>query len=232
MSRTVILQDLVFTKEEYNTCLNYISRERRDLLSKFHRSMDQYRGLASSLLTRCIINESTGIDNRDIIIEKSDYGKPYCNAAMDIKFNLSHSGNCVVGVFDKNQVGIDVEVIGDKDNDDIVKRFFSKHEQDYYTTCEDKSRKFYKLWTIKEAYIKYLGLGMSKGFHTFYSYWDNGQIRIRDDELQKDLSAHIECIDMQNYYLTVISETKTEFETWTVKDLLDKVSKLNVVEQP
>jgi 4'-phosphopantetheinyl transferase len=229
MSRTVILQDLVFTKEEYSNCLNYISRERRNLLSKYHFNMDQYRGLASSLLARCIINESSGIDNRDIVIEKSEYGKPICTSVKSIKFNLSHSGNCVVGVFDENQVGIDVEVIQDKDNDDIVNRFFSKQEQDYYLTCEDKRKKFYELWTIKEAYIKYLGLGMSKGFDTFYSYWDNGQIRIRDEELQKDLSAYIECIDIHDYYLTVISETKTVFERWTIKDLLNKVSKLNMI---
>lgn len=230
MSRTVILKDCTFTKKEYRTCLQYISSERRDILSKFHRDMDQYRGLASSLLTRCIISESLGIDNRDIVFEKSEYGKPICPSALDIQFNLSHSGNYVAGVFDEKQVGIDVEEVKDKDNDDIVNRFFSQQEKDYYENCEDKRRKFYELWTIKEAYIKYLGLGMSKGFHTFTAHWDNGKIGVRDFELQKDLEAYIECIDMQDYYLSVISETKPEFEIWTIADLLNKVSKLNVVQ--
>lgn len=229
MSRTVILKDCTFTKEEYNICLHFISSDRRDILSKFHMYMDQCRGLASTLLTRCIISESLGIDNRNIVFEKTEFGKPICSSALDIQFNLSHSGNYVAGVFDDKQVGIDVEEVKDKDNDDIVNRFFSRQERDYYENCEDRRRMFYELWTIKEAYIKYLGLGMSKGFDTFTAHWDNGKIGVRDFELNKELEAYIESIDMQDYYLTVISETKPEFEIWTVEDLLNRVSKLNAL---
>ncbi|WP_455716961.1 4'-phosphopantetheinyl transferase family protein [Anaerosporobacter sp.] len=230
MSRAVILNDCTFTEEEYSTCLNYISSERRNILGRFHQYKDQCRGLASSLLARCIINESLGIDNKDMVFEKTEHGKPFCSSAQKINYNLSHSGNCVAGIFDDKQVGIDVEIINDKDNDDIVKRFFSPKEIDGFKTCEDRRRKFYALWTIKEAYIKYLGLGMSKGFDTFNTYLENGNIRIRDYELKKDLDAYIECMNLQEYYLTVISETKPEFEIWTMEDLMSRVRKLTVIQ--
>lgn len=229
MSRTVILNNCMFTKEEYSNCLKYVSIERRNILSKFHRYIDQCRGLAASLLVRCIICNSLKIDNKDILFTKSEFGKPICLSTLNFEFNLSHSGNCVVGVFDDKQVGIDVEFIEDKNRDDIVNGFFNQQEKEYYRACIDKRSVFHELWTIKEAYIKYLGVGMSKGFNTFSVYWADGKIGINDYESKIDVLLYIECINIKNYYMTVIGETKTEFATWTLDDLLNNVSNLKEI---
>ncbi|MDE7282609.1 MAG: 4'-phosphopantetheinyl transferase superfamily protein [Lachnospiraceae bacterium] len=52
---------------------------------------------------------------------------------------------------------------------DIAKHFFAKSEYEYITDCpEDETRRrFYEIWTAKEAYSKYGGKGFGIDFGSF-----------------------------------------------------------------
>lgn len=98
-------------------------------------------------------------------IEVSEKGKPYIPNSK-IHFNLSHSGDLVLCVSGENEIGCDVEVIGEY-RENIVSRYFSLPEQERLSLSENKEKDFTKLWTLKESILKYSGEGMSGGLSCY-----------------------------------------------------------------
>ena len=102
----------------------------------------------------------------------------------EFKFNISHSGDYVVITYttdkDVNALGIDIERIRSKESDMMVAhRFFTKDEIDYISDgleCSDEDTRFYKIWTMKEAYIKMTGKGLSTRLDSFNVYPDELKI--------------------------------------------------------
>uniref|UniRef100_A0A8R7R0E4 holo-[acyl-carrier-protein] synthase n=1 Tax=Triticum urartu TaxID=4572 RepID=A0A8R7R0E4_TRIUA len=64
-------------------------------------------------------------------------------------------------------IGIDIEEKKRKKTKSILslaRRFFTPSETDYLAEISDsyaQEKEFFKLWTLKEAYVKALGLGLS-----------------------------------------------------------------------
>lgn len=81
------------------------------------------------------------IENTEIIINNS---KPEFKNS-DIKFNLSHSKNFVVCVFDKNLCSVDIQFMKDVNLSDF---------EHYFKRSFENKIEFYKFWTQKEAQIK------------------------------------------------------------------------------
>ena len=90
---------------------------------------------------------------------------------LDLRFNLSHSGDlalcaCILG----RDVGIDVEALQSiRSADQIARRYFAPEEFATYQTLSDATRPegFYVRWTMKEAYIKARGSGLSLPLDAF-----------------------------------------------------------------
>ncbi len=85
-------------------------------------------------------------------ILKNENGKPYI-AGSKYHFNLSHSGEIVMLAVSDKPVGIDVELLAERDYKKFAKRFFSEEEQKRVNSLLS----FYVLWTKKESFIKYRG---------------------------------------------------------------------------
>ena len=81
--------------------------------------------------------------------------------------SISHSrGVCVVALSD-SEIGVDIE-LSERDTGrikKIVARFFSRDEAKY--VMEDPERRFYEIWSKKEAYVKYTGEGFTRSFSGF-----------------------------------------------------------------
>jgi 4'-phosphopantetheinyl transferase len=142
------------------------SREKE--LNKLKFVEDRVRGLYADLLVRYVLIDVYGIPNRDIRFYKNRFGKPYITLKKNIHFNYSHSGDFVVCVFDDNRVGVDVEKIRNIDLD-ISNMVFTPDElQELSLKKEDEKLDcFYKFWTLKESYIKAVGIGLSKNMKSF-----------------------------------------------------------------
>lgn len=65
-------------------------------------------------------------------------------------FNISHSGDIKLVAVSDSEVGIDIEKHKDIDYKLIVKRFFNPGEK-----CESL-KEFYRYWTAKESYTKWV----------------------------------------------------------------------------
>ena len=82
---------------------------------------------------------------------------------LHIDFNVSHSDNFfVLVVADSGSIGVDVEEIKDIDLN-MASEFCCDTETPFLSTenIRQKQINFFTLWTLKESYIKAVGLGLS-----------------------------------------------------------------------
>lgn len=94
----------------------------------------------------------------DYEISYNSQGKPYFLSHREIFFNISHSSNYVACIIGDRPVGIDIEG-GRKGRQNLAKRFFDVSEAEWIEEC-DSDERFFRIWTLKEAYGKAAGQGV------------------------------------------------------------------------
>ena len=136
---------------------------------KYRFDKDRAMNTVSFFFKKHLIENVLGVCNYNLL--KTDYGKPYLMNYPNLKFNISHAGDWIVGVVSENDIGIDVEHI--KKMDDllsIAERFFAKDEYCYIKSISDKRKQldtFFLIWTKKESLIKAVGEGLSIPLDSF-----------------------------------------------------------------
>ena len=110
--------------------------------------------------------------------EKS--GKPYLREYPDIHFNLSHSGAYVCCGLSDSPVGVDIQKITDVKKG-LAGRFFTEDDNRRLNACSGEERKalFFRMWSIKESFIKLTGRGMAQGLDTFEIDWEKNRVHDR-----------------------------------------------------
>lgn len=145
-----------------------ISVERRERIKKYRFDEDKKRSLLAEVLLRYALKKNFGISCSQVQFVTNSFGKPMLKNVEQIHFNLSHSGDWVVCGVSDAPIGIDVETIKIKDLI-IAKRFFTEDEyKDILRQPEEEKIKyFFKLWTLKESYVKAEGKGLSIPLNSF-----------------------------------------------------------------
>ena len=134
----------------------------------------------SDIFVRYCIQKVTGYNLCDIKIQRSENGKPYISDFSKLHFNLSHSKDLMICVVSKKQVGVDVEFVKEYEISEKLVPFFSNLEWEYIQSSGNKSQAFYELWTLKESYLKYLGIGLTKGLKFFEIVFKNKNYSITE----------------------------------------------------
>ena len=121
--------------------------------------------LGGLLLLRTALSE---IGIQDFAIRQSPFGKPHLENHSDVFFNISHSGEYAVCAVGGCEMGTDIEKIRDV-NLRVAKRFFSKSECAALDAQEDSLKKetFFRIWTLKESFVKAVGTGMHTALNSF-----------------------------------------------------------------
>ncbi len=168
MNKTnVYVADTELLKEEtlFGELYQTVSPDRQRKVDKFLFEKDKRLSLAAELvLKKALLN--VGIDKFEIIYGRN--GKPYIKNE-DIYFNLSHSEERVFCAISSKEVGCDVERIMDIDLA-VAKQFFCATE--YEKICamqskEEQKNMFYRIWTLKESFMKATGLGAALPLDSF-----------------------------------------------------------------
>jgi len=84
--------------------------------------------------------------------EKGPYGKPYLKGSS-IQFNLTHCRGLAAFAIGKRECGIDAESFERKPGA-AIRRACSPEETAYLERSADPDFAFFRLWTLKEAFIK------------------------------------------------------------------------------
>jgi len=169
-----------------NNNMQYVSLERHIRILNYKNNEDKKRSLISELLIRKAAYEKLGIPLDSLKTCFNPYGKPYIDNVRHFKFNVSHSGDYVALVTSKHKVGIDIEKIKEFDIA-IAERFFTHNEYEYIISFKlenEKNDAFYKLWTLKESYVKAVGKGLKIPLNSF-EFMINKDICLKGDK-QKD----------------------------------------------
>ncbi|KAG6613003.1 L-aminoadipate-semialdehyde dehydrogenase-phosphopantetheinyl transferase-like [Phytophthora cinnamomi] len=147
-------------------------------VTRFVFAKDQKLALASRLLQRKLIHELFGVDYDTIDIARTPENKPYwkrsteSHAPPSWNYNVSHHGTVLAIASDSCAlVGVDVVRLTDRPKRKTsVEEFFGAFadhfnpgEWKYIREIEDEDEqysRFYRLWSLKEAYIKAVGIGL------------------------------------------------------------------------
>lgn len=102
-------------------------------------------------------------------VEKGPYGKPFFPACKQFHFSISHSNFYAVCAVGTKPLGIDIERAESsrRDSMKLAERFFHPQEFLQLRESENRDRDFFRLWTLKESYIKFTGDGMHRPLHSF-----------------------------------------------------------------
>ena len=144
-----------------------VSEEREKKIDRMRFQKDRCLSLGVECLLMCACRDF-GVDyERERVITEA-FSKPKF-ADLPLHFNLSHSEERVMCVMSNLPVGCDVEKNNPIDLD-IAKRFFFEEEYRAIESCEtQKSREdlFFRLWTLKESFMKCTGLGFQLPLNEF-----------------------------------------------------------------
>jgi 4'-phosphopantetheinyl transferase len=150
--------------------LGILSPEENKKARTFRNVKDYRLYVAGKYLTRKIISLHLKVKPDSIIFKADKYGRPslFYPKIKNFDFNLSHSGNIVVLAIADSRVGIDIERIKPIELE-IAKNYFHKKEVNFlFSNKENKIENFYKIWTLKESFIKAVGKGISYPLNNFY----------------------------------------------------------------
>ncbi len=145
-----------------------LSRTRREKIDRIAQAQEKRLSLAAGLLLDRGLQER-GLRERQMVTAQGRYGKPYFPERPDIRFSLSHSGQMAMAVFSDTETGCDIQQMKEP-NEKLARRFFCREETDWLLAAESETERkirFYRLWTLKESYLKATGEGLHLAMDSF-----------------------------------------------------------------
>ena len=145
-----------------------LSPEEQDRLGCIRHERDRQLFEMSRGVMRSVLASYLGCQGREIRFAANNYGKPILHVESrcpPLQFNLTHSrGAIALAVSRQREVGIDVE-----ERHRIVEylalaeRFFAAGEASHLRELPEEQRReaFFAIWTLKEAFVKAIGRGLS-----------------------------------------------------------------------
>lgn len=135
--------------------------------TRFVFEKDRRLYLASHILVRRVLSKYAEIPPADWSFAEGENGKPHItgpHGAPCFHFNLSHTeGLAAIAVTRDAEVGIDVELVHGIYDEQLARTCFTPTELKWIGEAGAARQldRFFDLWTLKEAYLKARGTGLS-----------------------------------------------------------------------
>ncbi len=214
--------------------LDILSAEERRRYRRFRLESDRQQYVVSHALLRMALSRAAGeaIDPRSWQFTEDSRGKPMIATTAglpSLNFNLSHSGQAAaIAVSLTCPLGVDIEPAVQTIDLDIFDSMLSAGERTYLSSRPASLRQldFVRLWTLKEAYAKLLGKGLSLDFTSFEIMLDPVRLahtetnKSQPDDLYLD-TCEIEMPDNGFYQLSLAALHAFKGETEVTLHVLD-----------
>lgn len=129
--------------------------------------------------------------------ESDDHGRPrLCDHANPLRldFNLTNTEGCVALVSALGaRVGCDVEMVHrDVPAERLAERHFAEPEIRAMMALQKEQRalRFFEIWTLKEAFVKARGTGLTTPLSEFAFHFDGGEVRIEIQDHLRETPSH------------------------------------------
>jgi 4'-phosphopantetheinyl transferase len=118
-------------------------------------------------VVRLLLGSYLEIDPREVEILRGAHGRPELVAAHGLSFNISHTaGIAVFAIGRRPAIGIDIEAVDRRvPTPRLIERALNPREAASLRRVgpHERTAAFLEYWTVKEAYAKALGVGLSLG---------------------------------------------------------------------
>lgn len=142
------LQSILETEEQVRANRYYLAKDRNRFVI--------CRGVLKLLLSRF-----TGLRPKAVVLQKSDFQKPFLSSGFEIKFNVSHTDTYGLIAIGETELGIDLEFMDENYGfETILPRVFNKADLKRIDNDANPLRKLFTYWTRKEAFVKAIGKGI------------------------------------------------------------------------
>lgn len=159
-----------------------LSPYRLQKIALLKHEKDKCRSLAAGLLLNHALG-SCGLQEKSAEYEIGEWGKPVLKYHTQINFSLSHSGDYAICTIGDSPLGNDIEQ-RKEGRLKVADRFFEEEELAWlYDAKDDAERelRMFRLWTMKESFLKATGRGMSLSLKNFSIHVEeaSGRARVR-----------------------------------------------------
>lgn len=194
------------TEKQFKEMETSIEKNILEEIGKIKIKQERDRRIASSYFLKVLLGDKLNIPVESLKIVENQFGKKKCKNSLNLHFNISHSGKWVAIAFSKYEIGIDIEEMLEIEFKEVIP-FFTYEEQVYLNSLkEDKKLGFYRMWTAKESYMKYTGLGFNLDLNSFsVPLQESGEVRPKDCNTDKRPLISSFLLD-ENYYISVCSD--------------------------
>jgi len=154
--------------------MTLLSDAEKKRLAAFHFEKHRAEYALSHAMVRLALSEYAPVQPQDWQFRTGEKGKPeIASPPLDtpLWFNLSHTDGFAVCVAGRaRHVGVDVENLNLKaSHQELAEHFFAPAEYEYLRNLPPSLQReaFFRIWTLKEAYIKADGRGLSIPLDSF-----------------------------------------------------------------
>lgn len=184
----------------FEECYNNASKTRQKKADESVSHIRKIENIAAAKVIDMAVSEY-GFREKDLKYVYGPQGKPYVEG-NPFYINISHSGDYAVCLISDRESGIDIQKV-EKNRLAVAKRFFAESEYKWIISKEnehDQNEAFYRMWALKESYVKAIGIGTSLAFDKF-------EIRINADDSAKvfchggEMNWEFEEMTMPGYYI-------------------------------
>jgi 4'-phosphopantetheinyl transferase len=195
------LSDEIAPSAALDSYLGLLSPEERVRHARFLNDRARHEYLITRALCRTVLSRYADVAPTEWEFRENPWGRPEIAlpAAGHIRFNLSNTrGLIACAVALEGDVGVDVESLNRAgDLLEIADRFMAPPESAVIRALppDEQAHRFFVYWTLKEAYIKARGMGLSIPLDKFW-FLPDGQSPasstarlVLDPSLDDDASA-------------------------------------------
>ena len=205
---------------------SYLSEEEMNKAGNFYRPDDKDRFVVARGVCRTLLAMYADKHVDDISILKKNTGKPVLESLeTGLHFNISHSNNKIVIIIASTEVGADIEdVHSEFEFEDILNRCFSEDEKQYVTDAETPLKKFFLLWTRKEAIVKATSVGITDGLSKIVCL--DGINNVDTDDISSTKSWIVNSFYTDEYICSVAMEQNTELRFFDYEQCFNPLTKI------
>ncbi len=147
----------------------------RDELARadcYHFAADRGTYTAAHALARFMLSEATGLSTKAWRYAAGEFGKPALADELSkwkLHYNISHTHGLAACAIAAHDIGIDVERSDRTIDLGIARDYFAPEEVQILNSAppSQKNNIFFRFWSLKEAFIKATGEGLSRRLDSF-----------------------------------------------------------------